>query len=57
MMKDGEVFISGKPSEVLTYNNIEQVHNAIVVTQENPLSGRPAVFPVSQRMMQKHQSR
>lgn len=54
MMKDGKVFTSGKPDDVLTYQNIEKVHNAVVITQNNPLSGRPAVFPVSQRMMKTH---
>lgn len=54
MMKEGRVFTQGSPNEVLTYDNIEQVHNAVVITQNNPLSGRPAVFPVSQRMMGKY---
>lgn len=54
MMKGGEIFTSGKPEHVLTYQNIEQVHDAVVITQKNPISGRPTVFPVSQRMMNTH---
>ncbi len=51
MMKEGKVYTTGTPEEVLTYENIESVHNALVITQKNPLSGRPAIFPISRRMM------
>jgi iron complex transport system ATP-binding protein len=51
MMKDGSVFSKGSPEDVLTYQNIEAVHNTLVVTQKNPLSGKPAVFLVSQKVM------
>lgn len=48
LMKSGEVFDSGTPQKVLNYKNIEKVYNTLVVTQENPLSKKPAVFLVSQ---------
>ena len=51
MMKEGSIFATGTPNEVLTYQNIEAVHNTIVITQNNPLSGKPAVFLVSKRVM------
>ena len=49
MLKQGQVHAMGNPNEVLNYENIENVYNTIVVTQKNPLSGKPCVFPVSDR--------
>ena len=54
MMKEGSIFAKGTPEEVLTYQNIEAVHNTVVLTQKNPLSGKPAVFLVSQKVMAKN---
>jgi iron complex transport system ATP-binding protein len=51
MMSNGDIFCQGTPHTVLTYQNIEQVYNAAVITQQNPVSGRPAVFLISNRMM------
>ncbi|MGQ1946269.1 ABC transporter ATP-binding protein [Geofilum sp. OHC36d9] len=51
MMKDGAIHMKGSPQEVLTYDNIEQVYNTVVVTEINPLSGKPAVFLVSERIL------
>ncbi|MDA3853636.1 MAG: ABC transporter ATP-binding protein [Bacteroidales bacterium] len=51
MMKEGRVFATGTPEEVMTYQNIEAVHDTVVITQKNPLSGKPAVFIVSQKVM------
>lgn len=51
LMKEGEVFAKGTPHEVLTYQNIEAVHDTVVITQTNPLSGKPAIFLVSQKVM------
>ena len=53
MMESGQVLIKGAPNAVLTYENIEKVYKTPVITQRPPLSGRPAVFPISQRMMEK----
>ncbi len=53
MIKSGEIYAQGTPHEVLTYDNIEKVYQTPVITQENPLSGNPAVFLVSQRVMDK----
>lgn len=51
MMNKGSVFATGTPEEVLTYQNIEDVHNTVVITQKNPLSGKPAIFIVSEKVM------
>ncbi len=52
LMKNGKVFAKGTPEKVLTYQNIEAVHDAVVITQRNPLSGKPAIFPVSQKVLE-----
>ncbi len=53
LMKRGGVFAQGSPSEVLTYSNIEEVYKTIVVTVNNPLSGKPAIFLVSDRVIKR----
>lgn len=51
MMNNGHIFKQGSPIEVLTYQNIEDVYHTVVITQMNPISKRPAVFLVSDRML------
>ncbi|MEN8156160.1 MAG: ABC transporter ATP-binding protein [Bacteroidota bacterium] len=51
MMKEGDLYTSGAPGEVLLYNHIEAVYNTVVITRENPLSGKPAIFLVSGRVL------
>lgn len=51
MMKDGEVYFKGEPHEVLDYHHIEKVYNTVVITQRNPLSGKPAIFLVSKKVL------
>ncbi|MCG8701113.1 MAG: ABC transporter ATP-binding protein [Bacteroidales bacterium] len=53
MLNNGEVFVKGTPQEVLTYENIENVYKTVVITQTNPLSKRPAVFLVSNKVLTK----
>ena len=48
MLKEGTIFAQGTPEEVLTYNNIEEVYNTVVITRSNPMSGKPFIFPVSE---------
>jgi len=47
MMNNGTIHKSGTAKEVLNYKDIETVYDTLVVTQENPLSKKPAVFLVS----------
>ena len=51
MMKEGKVYANGTPNEVLNYEIIEQVYDTVVVTRENPLSGKPAIFLVSESIL------
>lgn len=51
LMKDGHVFQHGTPKEILNYKNIEEVYNTVVITQENPLSGKPSVFLISNKIL------
>ncbi len=53
MMKDGAIYTKGTPDEVLCYEHIEAVYNTVVVTQKNPLSGKPAIFLVSDKVLKK----
>jgi iron complex transport system ATP-binding protein len=56
MMDEGRIRISGTPDEVLNYQVIEQVYKTIVVTQKNPISGKPAVFLVSGNVLEQQKS-
>ncbi len=51
MMKNGVIYTKGTPQSVLTYENIEKVYNTAVIVSNNPVTGKPAVFPVSQRSL------
>ena len=48
LLKEGKIYKIGTPSEVLTYQIIEEVYKTVVVVKENPLNFRPYVFLVSQ---------
>ena len=51
MMNNGQIYTEGTPNEVLNFKNIEDVYKTVVITQENPLSKRPAVFLVSGKIL------
>lgn len=51
MMNQGRLHRQGNPTEVLTYDAIEEVYNTVVITLTNPLSKKPAVFPVSEKVL------
>ncbi len=51
MMDKGKIYTKGTPETVLNYKNIEEVYKTVVVTQKNPLSGKPAIFLVSDNVM------
>jgi len=46
LLSKGRVYSIGLPSEVLTYQAIEEVYGTIVIVKENPLSKKPYVFVV-----------
>lgn len=51
LVNQGRVHIQGTPEEVLTFQHIEDVYQTVVVTQNNPLSGKPAVFLASRKVL------
>ncbi len=55
LLKEGEVYKQGSPDEVLTYQHIEDVYGTVVITKTNPVSGKPVVFPVSERTLKQVQ--
>jgi iron complex transport system ATP-binding protein len=53
LLKEGALFKSGAPQEVLRYDIIEEVYNTVVVVKENPLNLRPYIFVVPGEYRQK----
>jgi len=51
LLNEGKLYKKGTPSEVIDYKTIEEVYNTVVFTQENPLSKKPAVFLVSNKIL------
>ncbi len=51
MLNNGTIHIMGTPDDVLTYTNIEQVYDTVVVTKTNPVSEKPVVFLVSEKVL------
>ncbi|MCF8335802.1 MAG: ABC transporter ATP-binding protein [Bacteroidales bacterium] len=51
MMNNGRMHVTGKPEEVLTYKTIEDVYKTVVITKTNPLSKKPVVFLVSEKVL------
>ena len=51
LVNKGKIHTQGTPEEVLTFQNIEDVYQTVVVTQNNPLSGKPAVFLASRKVI------
>jgi iron complex transport system ATP-binding protein len=51
MMDNGKVFSRGIAEEILNYKDIETVYKTVVLTKENPLSGKPAVFLISDKTL------
>ncbi|MCD6521147.1 ABC transporter ATP-binding protein [Candidatus Calescamantes bacterium] len=53
LLKEGKIYKIGTPSEVLTYQIIEEVYQTVVIVKENPLNLRPYVFLVSEEEMER----
>jgi iron complex transport system ATP-binding protein len=45
------VHADGPPESVLTYRAIEEVYDTVVLVQENPLSKKPFIIPVSRKYL------
>lgn len=46
LMSEGRLYKNGTPQEVLHYQTIEDVYKTVVVTSDNPVTGKPTVFLV-----------
>ncbi len=57
LVNQGRIHTQGKPEEVLTFQHIEDVYQTVVVTQNNPLSGKPALFLASGKVLREIQER
>lgn len=57
LVNQGKIHTQGTPEEVLTYQNIEAVYKTVVVTQSNPLSGKPSVFLASAKVLKEVQEK
>ncbi|MEI8113752.1 MAG: ABC transporter ATP-binding protein [Bacteroidia bacterium] len=57
LVNQGKIHTQGTPEEVLTFQHIEDVYQTVVVTQSNPLSGKPAVFLASRKVLKEIQER
>lgn len=53
LLNNGLLHTDGTPEEVLTFDTIEEVYRAVVITHTNPLNGKPFIFPVSERTLRK----
>lgn len=53
MMQKGAVYKQGTPAEVLLSEHIEAVYETVVIVQNNPASGNPLIFPVSDKYLSK----
>lgn len=57
LVNQGRIHTQGTPEDVLTFQNIEDVYNTVVVTQNNPLSGKPAIFLASGKVLKEIQEK
>jgi iron complex transport system ATP-binding protein len=55
LMNNGRLVKCGCADEVLTYKTIEEVYKTVVVVKTNPVSGRPAIFLVSDKVFKEKQ--
>ncbi len=56
LLNKGKVHSSGTPEEVLNYKNIEEVYQTVVITETNPISQKPVIFPISERVLNQSKS-
>ena len=57
LVDQGKIHVQGTPEEVLTFQHIEDVYKTVVVTQNNPLSGKPAVFLATRKVLKEIQEK
>lgn len=56
LVKDGRMVACGEPDQVLTYKTVEEVYDTVVLVDQNPLSGRPYLFLVTEEQRKAQQT-
>lgn len=56
LIHKGQIHTMDTPDKVLTDKNVNDVYGAVVVTKTNPVSGKPVIFLVSDKVLQKVKS-
>lgn len=51
LLKNGGLKMKGEPEQVLRYDVIEEVYETVVITRTNPISKKPVVFLVSEKVL------
>ncbi len=49
-IKKGDIFFDGSPEDVIKYDLIEDLFDIVCITRENPISGRPYIYPVPKHL-------
>jgi iron complex transport system ATP-binding protein len=57
LLSNGKLAATGTPHEVLDYRILEEVYRTPVICTQNPVSLKPAVFPVSGPVMRSYKSK
>ncbi|MCM8784000.1 MAG: ABC transporter ATP-binding protein [Candidatus Omnitrophica bacterium] len=50
LLSEGEMIRLGTPQEVLDYKLIEEVYDTVVVVKDNPVTKRPHIFTIPQKL-------
>jgi iron complex transport system ATP-binding protein len=53
LLSGGTIKADGPPKTVLTFRNLEEAYDTVVIVKENPLSGNPFVLPVSKKYLER----
>jgi iron complex transport system ATP-binding protein len=56
LMQEGRVYTQGSPAEVIHFETIEKVYQTPVITRINPYSGKPVVFLISKKMLDRREN-
>jgi iron complex transport system ATP-binding protein len=54
LISKGRIKSDGDPRIVLTFENIEESYETVVIVKENPISGKPFVVPISKKYLENH---
>ena len=52
-LKEGTLFGQGTPEEIIRYDFIERLFGAVCISADNPVSGKPFIYPVPSHVRDK----